>query len=234
MAGPGAIFREVHRLRKQAKTLKDEIDRLPRQLKAHQNKVVAREEAQRQAQEALKHLKVAVRDKEAALKSKHELIAKKEKQKNEASGKPEVYEAVLKELAHARQDCQQLEDEILAGMGETDEQAARLPDFEKAVQDARKETAQFEQTQTTRIAGLNAQLQEALKMLKEVETTLPEETRLPYQRIVTARAEDALAVVQNGACSACYISLTAQDSANVINNNFMICKSCGRILYPPE
>jgi predicted nucleic acid-binding Zn-ribbon protein len=234
MAGPGAIFRELHRLRKQAKLLKDEIDRFPIRLKAQKNKITAREEAQRQAQDVLKHLKVTVRDKEMALKAKHELIAKKEKQKNESSGKPEVYEAVLKELALARSESQKLEDEILAGMSETDEQTAKLPEFEKAVQEAKKELAQFEQTQTARAADLKLQYDQAQAQLKEVEATLPAEHMSSYRRIVTAMGEDSMAAAQDGNCTACYTSLTSQVTANVANHNFVICRSCGRILYPLE
>ena len=77
---PAAILREVHRLRRHAKDLQTEIERLPRQLNAQKGKVVRQEDVLKQAQEGIKKLKVSIHEKEVSLKSKHQEIAKREKQ----------------------------------------------------------------------------------------------------------------------------------------------------------
>src|SRR5436305_13684257 len=62
------LFRELHRLRRHAKDLHDQIERGPRVLQAHQVKITRQQEAVQQAQEALKHLKVASHTTESQLK----------------------------------------------------------------------------------------------------------------------------------------------------------------------
>ena len=85
MAGPAPILREVHRLRRHAKELQNEIQRGPRLLKAQQAKLTSQENLIKEGHEALKKLKVAAHDKETQLKGVQQVIAKHEKQKNEAT-----------------------------------------------------------------------------------------------------------------------------------------------------
>lgn len=233
MAGPAAILRETHRLRRHAKDLQSEIERSPRVIKGQQAKVARQEELYREAQEALKHLKVTVKEKEADLKATYAQIAKHEKQLNEAAAKKE-YDALKAEIAGDRKKCLRLEDEILEGMAETDERAAQLPEMDKAIKKAKEEAAQFEKEAQTRVAGLQEQLQKAQQQLKEVEATLPEDVHMLYERQVEGRGEDALSSVQDRNCAACYTAITAQSYNDLLAGRLVVCKSCGRILYLPE
>jgi predicted nucleic acid-binding Zn-ribbon protein len=226
---PAAILRELHRLRRHAKNLTDEIERQPRQLKAQQIKLTRHEELQKQAQENLKKLKVSISEKEKSLKSKHQEITKHEKQRDEASAKKE-YDALQTEINTARQACNQLEDEILAGLIQT----ARLPEFDKAVKQAKSELDNFDQISKERVAGLKEELSRAQTQIKEVEVLLPDDVRVTYTREVNSRGEDALALVQDKICQSCYTSITAQQSNELLQGMFAKCKSCGRILYLPE
>jgi len=233
MSGPGPILRELHRLRRHAKNLHDEIERLPRQIKAQQGKVARQEEVLRQAQEALKKLKVATSEKEKSLKAKHQDIARYQKQRDEATGKKE-YDALQHEIAAAQEMCRQLEDEILNSLMESDERTAQLPELEKALKQAKDELANFDQISAGRRAVLTEELQRTQQQIQEVEATLPDGTRQDYARMVAARNEDALAVVQDRNCTACYTGITAQQSNELVQGMFVVCKSCGRILYLPE
>src|SRR6266478_8361807 len=143
MSGPGQSLREVHRLRRHAKNLQDEIDRVPRQLKIQQAKVARQEEILRDAQETLKKTKVSIHEGEVTLKSIHSQIAKHRKQLNEAGGKKE-YDALHSEIAAEQQKLQRLEEEVLTAMGESEERAAQVPDLEKNVKRAKAELAEFQ------------------------------------------------------------------------------------------
>jgi len=234
MAGPAAILREIHRLRRHAKDLQTEINRLPLLLKAQQNKVARQEEIQRETQENLKRLKVTAHDKEVTLRTTHQQIAKHQKQLNEAAGKKE-YDALQAEIAADRKKCQQLEDEILEGMVQTEEKTAQLPELEKAVKRTREECAQFERDAQGRQASLAEQLQQVQQQLKEVEATMPENIRQQYDRLINAKGEDAMSAVQGRTCTACNTEITAQMYNDLqLTGQFVLCKSCGRILYLPE
>ena len=142
----------MHRLRRHAKELHDEIERAPRILKARQAKITAQETAHKEGLDELKKLKVAASDKESQLKGLQQNIAKHEKHKNEATNKKE-YDALGVEIASEKKKCQDLEDEILDAMTrKADEQTARIPALEgRAVKKARQEFSTFEkETQSPR------------------------------------------------------------------------------------
>ena len=74
MSGPAPLFREIHRLRRYARDLQEQLDRIPRQFKAHQARLQKREEDLRAMQEAIRKLKVTASDREKELKARHEKI----------------------------------------------------------------------------------------------------------------------------------------------------------------
>ncbi|HXG11358.1 MAG TPA: C4-type zinc ribbon domain-containing protein [Gemmataceae bacterium] len=233
MTNPVSILREIHRLRRHAKNLQDEIDRLPLRLRALQAKVARQEEELREGQELLKRKRVETHEKEVSLKATQQQIAKYEKQRNEATTRKE-YDALNAEIAAAKQHCAKIEDEILESMLAADEQAARLPALERELQRIKEEVAQFEKVARERQTELAVMLEQAQKELKEIEAGLPADIRAQYERLVGHRGEDAMAAVMNRTCSACYTEITAQSYNDLLMGQFVLCKSCGRILYLPE
>ena len=233
MSAPGSALREIHRLRRHVTQLQEEIDRAPFQIKKQEAKVARQEEILKESQEKLKKLKVSVLEKEVSLKATHTQIAKHKKQLNEATGKKE-YDALQAEIAAEQKNLQRLEDEILTGMGETEERTAQLPQAEVNLKKAKEECAEFRRTAGDRLAGLQEQLRQAGEQLQEVEAAIPADIRPLFDRITAAKGEDALSLLANRTCSSCYTGITAQNFNDLKNGLFVLCKSCGRILYLPE
>jgi predicted nucleic acid-binding Zn-ribbon protein len=206
---------------------------VPRQLKAQQARVARQEELLKEGQEALRKLTVAVHDKEVTLKSTHSQIAKRRKQLDTVASKKER-DALQAEIAADVALTQQLEDEILSGMAESEERTAQLPELEKALAQAKKEYAEFEKAVSARQADLTGQLNEALEQIKAAECGVPANVLPQYQRIVAACGADALAALRGRTCSACHSEITAQNYNELLQELFVVCKSCGRILYLPE
>ncbi len=232
MPGPADLFREIHRLRRFTHELQEQIDRVPRQLKVHQGKVARQEEALREGQDGIKRLKVSAHEKEVSLKGIHQQIAKHQQQLNKAESKKE-YDALQAEIKQEREKSRQLEDEILQAMTEGEELTGKLPELERAVQQAKVEYASYEKGSAERLVGLRAQLAEAQQQLAAVESQVPPDIRGPYNRVVNAMGPDALAAVRGRTCSACHTEITAQNYNDVLVGLFVQCKSCGRILYLP-
>jgi uncharacterized protein len=232
MPGPAVLFREIHRLRRQARELQDKLDRLPRQLKAQQARVAQGEATVREAQEAIRKLKVTTHEKEVTLKTRQGQIAKYQKQLNEA-GSPKEYDALKLEIEHAKKDCAQLEDEILNAMMETDERTAGGPELEKAAKQMVEEAAAFEKVAAKLKTELGAQVSELRGQIQKAETGIPANIRSQYTRIVTAKDADGFAEVRDRTCSACNTELPAQTHQTLSEDMFMTC-SCSRILYLPE
>ena len=55
-----------------------------------------------------------------------------------------------------------------------------------------------------------------------------------YDRLIASKGEDAMSPVENKNCIACYTGITAQNYHDLVQGKFLLCKSCGRILYLPE
>jgi len=71
--------------------------------------------------------------------------------------------------------------------------------------------------------------------IAEAEGFIAEDQIEQYRRNVTQRGADALAAVEGGACSGCYVSVTAQMTNELINGHHLVfCNTCGRILYLAE
>ncbi len=233
MASTAELMREIHRLRRFARDLQEQIDRAPVQHKAQKARVTRQEDAARENQEAIKKLKVAGHEKEVSLKTTHTQIAKHQKQLNEAGSKKE-YDALLAEIAADREKSAKLEEEILAAMSETDERTAKIPELDKAAKAAREEFARWEKDSGARLAGLKQQLDETQARLKEVEATVPAKIRRDFDRMVRGKGVDAFAAVENRGCASCRSEITAQQYNELLMGGFVVCKSCGRILYLPE
>jgi predicted nucleic acid-binding Zn-ribbon protein len=227
------IFRELHRLRRHARDLQDQVERGPRLLKAHQVKVVKQEEALHATQEALKKIKVANHEKEVSLKVTHQQIAKYEEERNKATTR-KVYDTLQAEIATSRQAARKIEDDILEGMAKIEEQAAQVPEAEKALQQAKVDYADFERQTQERLAGQREQQAQVLAKIKEVEASLPTDVRPVYERLVHARGEEALSAAENQTCTACHTGITAQQHNDLLSGRLVLCKSCGRLLYLPE
>jgi predicted nucleic acid-binding Zn-ribbon protein len=233
MYGTAVLMREVHRLRRFARDLQEQIDRVPRQVKARQAVLARQEEAVKENAEAVKKLKVAAHEREVTIKTTHGQIAKYQKQLNEAGSKKE-YDALQHEIADARAAWQRLEDEAFAALAEGEERAAKAPGLEAAARRAKEEFAEFEKGIKDRVADWARELTETQAKLKEAEAAVPAGVREQYARIVRAMGPEAFAPVQERACAACRTEITAQTYNDLLTGAFVVCKSCGRILYLPE
>jgi predicted nucleic acid-binding Zn-ribbon protein len=233
MPGPAEILRELHRLRRHARDLQAEIERGPRALQTSQARITKAEAAVQETHEAIKHLKIAIHQKEGTLRDKNQLIAKHEKQLNEAGSKKE-YDALKAEIAADRKACLAVEDQVLNDMGELDDRTAGLPALEQAVAQARQEAGRVEETNRQRQADLAEQHRQVTQQLQQVEVSLPADAKQIYDRLTAVRGEDALAAVNNRTCVACYTEITAQNYNELLQGRLVPCKSCGRLLYLPE
>jgi uncharacterized protein len=231
MATPAHILKDIHRLKRHVKDLEGKLEQGPRAHKAHQLKVTQAEEALHKAQEDIKHLKVKIHEKETSVKSAQQGIEKLEK--TPISNKKE-YDALRTEVAAANKSIHKLEDEILETMGELEEKAKQTPLAEATVKKAKTDAAQFEKEHQGRLDLWSAERQSALAQLGEAEAQLPEDLRIIYDRMVGSKWADAISAVHGRICVTCYTEVTPQMSNELQRGIFVICKSCGRMLYADD
>jgi uncharacterized protein len=234
MPTPAVIIREIHRLRRYVRDLEGKADEEPRLRKAQDAKVARHETVLKQAQDALKHLKVEIHEKEVSIRAAQDQVKKYEKQLKEMISSKKEYDALQHEIAQAKATITQLEDETLELMGKSEEQAAKLPELESAVRKAKEEHARFDVDHANNLERYAQERVKALEDLKAQEAQLPEDLRPQYNRFIAAKGADALSAVQNNVCAACYTEVTPQMSSELRRGSYLLCKSCGRILYAAE
>ena len=203
------------------------------QIKIQHTRAANAEKGYHDAQEALKKLKVSISTNEKTLKEAHQLVEKYKRQLNEASATKE-FEALRHEIDGAEAKCQSLEETILTQLGQCDDDTARLPELDTGVKKTKEEVAQFEKDATARRQELEKELTKAQEDLKAAESLLPGDMGEQYRRLVKAKGDDALSMVKNKNCTACYTAITAQNYNDLMVGKLVMCQSCGRILYLAE
>ena len=231
MATAAHILKDIHRLKRHVKDLEGKLEQGPRAHKAHKLKVTQAEAAMHKAQEGIKHFKVKIHEKETSVKVAQQGIEKLEK--TPISNKKE-YDALRTEVAAANKSIHKLEDEILETMGELEEKAKQTPLAEAAVKKAKADAAQFEKEHQGRLDLWSAERQSALAQLGEAEAQLPEDLRIIYDRMCGSKWADAISAVHGRICVTCYTEVTPQMSNELQRGIFVICKSCGRMLYADD
>jgi predicted nucleic acid-binding Zn-ribbon protein len=149
----------------------------------------------------------------------------------------EQYKALMHEVSFAEQEIRIIEDKILEGMLDVEENEKKLKsaeaelkaetaEIEKEKSQARERTAEDEK----RLAELNAQR-------NQLRGAIAGDVLRHYDRVLKLR-RTALAEARDHKCSACQVVLRPQVYNDVrTNEQVIICDSCQRILYylpPPE
>ena len=126
----------------------------------------------------------------------------------------------------------ELEDQILEIFGAVDEAEAELGRKESAQSELevnlstiREEVAAKEPGLREEVDRLNAEICEAEKIIGGGDSVSA------WKRLKAAQGPSALARVEDGYCAECNTQVTPQDSVRLNLAEFVLCRSCGRILY---
>src|SRR4051794_38456122 len=197
-------LRELHALHQRAKAIRDRLVSGPKTLATRQSVLAARQATLEQARKALKDVKSQAHAKETQLKGAQarsdELRVKLNTIKKQAE-----YDAIRNQLAHDNLSQSKLSDEILEAMIRADEQAAAVMAQEAEVKKLADEVEALRQEIETRAAEQKARLQDLEREIVAAESFIPEDQRDQYRRLVKQRGADAMAAVEHGACSGCFV-----------------------------
>lgn len=228
-----SVLRECHRLRKHLRDLQAEIDRGPRVLRAEQTKLAEADAAHKDAYEAIKKLKLKLKDDEGALKTVEAHLGKLYTRSMEVTTMKEM-DATKHETETANGKKSMLEDAVLSGMSEIEERTNDLPNVEKRWAEAQQEFKQYQIDAAERMERLLVEQKQAGAKLIETDAQIPDEVKSPYERLVKKHGPDALAALVGRVCQSCRHSLTEQQRNDSLNGKFLTCPNCFRALYVLE
>ena len=78
------------------------------------------------------------------------------------------------------------------------------------------------------------QRDEMAQLVATAEVQLSPDIRQQYDRLIKAMGADTFAAVENRICQACNTEVTAQLAHNLLMQQYVTCRSCGRVLYLKE
>ncbi len=227
-------LRDLHALHQRAKTLRDRMSSGPKTLATRQAVLAKRQAELETAKKAVQEAKTQAHKKETQLKGMLDKTTELRVKLN-AIKKQVEYDAIRNQIANDNLAQSKLQDEILEHMMKVEEQAAAVVTQEAEVKKLADEIAAMKADIESKAADQKTQLAKLEADLTEAEQFIPEDQREQYRRNVKQRGADAMADVQNGACTGCFVSTTAQMVNEMINGGHLVfCKTCGRILYLAE
>lgn len=225
--------------------LQRKLDQVPKKLKSHTDTI---EELERE-QEARTAIALQARTEadraELEVKTREERREVIKQQMNAPKLSNREYEVLRDELAGVLADINSLSDTTLKGMEKatTAEEEKRELAEQVIARRAEYEAAKAELEGS--LSDVQGELDRRDAERAEFIAEIPMEPLKAYERVRRKHA-DAMALVEGdvdraanrmGAdlhCSACYMTITANDAINVIGRTGIVnCKSCVRILYVP-
>lgn len=234
MSATADALRELHTLHQRAKAIRDRLQSAPKTLAARQAALAARNADLEKARKAYQDAQLGVKKNEHALQASQAKIDDLKVKLNLVK-KNEEYKAIQNQIANDKLAVEKLEGEILEDMMRIDEQSAALAAEEQEVKTLAAQVTTFQQEIESQVAEQKALLVELESSIVGAEEIIPEDYRDQYRRIVKQHGADAMAFLENGACSGCFVSVTAQMLNELINaSSLSFCKTCGRVLYLAE
>jgi len=227
-------LREIHSLHQRAKAIRDRLAGVPKSVAARSGVVAKKQEAVDKAKKDLQQVKVNKATKESQRKSIHQ------KMDDYASKllsvkKNDEYKAIQNEIAVLKSQVNKVDDDIIEFELELETREASVKALEAEMKKAQDELEAFKAQAESSRAGDEAKLAELSQAVAEAESIIPIELRDKYQRIIRQKGADALAIVEEGACTGCFMSVTSQMLNDLINcDTLVFCRTCGRVLYMAE
>lgn len=227
-------LRDLHALHQRAKALRDRLASGPKTVAARQALLANRQAALDTARKATKDAKAQIKNKEVQLQALQAKIDDLHVKRNQVR-KQDEYNALTNQIANDRKTMERVETEVLEGMEAGDAQAGDLATLEAEVKALDAEVTALARDFEAKVGQYQAQLAELEAAIVEAEAIIPIDQRDQYRRSIKQRGADAFAQVENGACTGCYLSFTAQTFNELHNTAHLVfCKTCGRILYLAE
>jgi uncharacterized protein len=234
MSTTAANLRDLHQLHRRAKALRDRLASGPKTLAARQQALANRQAALEASRKALQDAKVQQKKREHSVQAVQAKMDDLRVKLNQVK-KNEEYKAIQNQIAHDKAALEKVEGEILEHMIRLDEQEASLAAQEAELKAFAAEVEALRAEIEAQAGSQRGQLAELETAIVEAEEVIPEDLRDRYRRTVKQHGADAMAAVEGGACSGCFVSVTPQMMNELINvENVTFCKSCGRVLYLAE
>lgn len=220
----------LHRINRQKQDLLGQLRRGPIVIATAQNKLQAALDQVQAIREKLTQTRMSVDSKQLQLREREAKIHKWEGMLNAAKENRE-YQALKDQIAADRKANDVLSDEIFELLESIDELNLHLTDAEKRANELQEELNKSEEQIQSRKLVLESDLTRVEASLSAAEQELSGDFKREYERLVAAKADDAMAELDGKCCSGCSKSLTPTQLDKLLIGQAIVCPNCGRFVY---
>lgn len=225
--------RNLHQLLLLVADIKGQLERGPRQLQTAQLHFIAAAEALKDCKEAIKNKKMEADRKQLQLREREAKVHEWEGKMNAAKNNRE-FQAIKEQIAADTQANSVLSDEILEALEEIDRLNFEAKCLEEKQKIALADKEKTESMIAQRMATLRDELARIEANLAAAVAPLPDEFKGTYLRLVSSRAHEAMAPLDDVSCGGCNTGLPPRILDKLRLAVPIPCPSCGRLLYRPE
>ncbi|HVJ86356.1 MAG TPA: C4-type zinc ribbon domain-containing protein [Caulifigura sp.] len=225
-----ADLTELHRLHSALKDLRDDLARGPRQLKIRDQVIVNAKNEVAAKQEELKQTRMSADRKGLELKTLEAKLVDLRGKLNQASSNRE-YDILRGQIEADGAAKAVMEDEILDHLDRIDRLQKEIVVAQDRVKQAEADRTKFAGEFAAEEPTLKKKEADVQQSLAKAESVLSGEPLTTYRRVVEAHGAEAMAPVENGVCTGCYVALRPQQRVQLNGGTIVFCSSCGRLLY---
>ena len=230
MAATRSGVSELHSLYAKLRTVQNQLQSAPRQMKARQQITAAKQAEIDATKEKIKKLKLSADQSNLQVKTNESKVLGLKVKLNQAASNRE-FDALRAQVEADEMANSVLEDEILAAFEKLDRLKDELTQFEKELVTLKAAEAKLAQELADAEAGLKAKAAEYERFIAQAETVIPGDIELAYRRMVQAQGPDAFAEVEGNQCQNCFVTLPPQTLLELKSGKIMFCKSCSKLMH---
>lgn len=203
------------------------IERLKAEEEEFKKKLTACKE---QAQNVEKQRKA----KELEVQTNEQQIQKNDGQLSQIK-KNEEYKAMLHQIEELKKKNEALEEEIIVLMEKADEVQKKVAIEQSALNQEQAVLKEKEQEVQQKISLLDNQIEELKSKRSSGIGKVSNKVLAVYTQVLAKRKDTAMAMVKDGYCGACNMTLNPEEIDQARGGHVLIqCGTCSRILYHPE
>jgi predicted nucleic acid-binding Zn-ribbon protein len=221
---------ELHGLYTKLRTVQNQLESAPRQMKARQQITAAKQAEIDATKEKIKKLKLSADQSNLQVKTNESKVLGLKVKLNQAASNRE-FDALRAQVEADEMANSVLEDEILAAFEKLDRLKEELAQSEQELITLKAAETKLAQELAAAEAGLKAKAAEYQRFISQAESVIPGEIELAYRRMVQAQGPDAFAEVEGNQCQNCFVTLPPQTLVELKSGKIMFCKSCSKLMH---
>jgi len=224
----------IQRIDREIEERENELEGLAPEVRALEERVEGLEGEVAEARRRLEEAEKEQRGDERAVQAGRSTL-KRLQERAEQVETAQQHRAVRSELATARRNLEQSEEEAMESLQRVDRIRRKLRDLEAELEEARAELEEHSGEALARREALEEELSRQIEVRESRAESVDDRALSLYERVREGTTADALAPLDDDHCGHCFTMIPPQKRREIRKGSQLVrCEGCGIILYSSE